>query len=386
MEFSLSAEQEEFRKTVRAFAEEVVAPRAEAMDRAERLDDAVLDQMAGMGLFGLPFPERYGGMDADYFTLCLAIEELARVDSSVAITLEAAVGLGAMPIWRFGTEEQKRRWLVPLASGQGLASFGLTESGGGSDAAALRTRARLEDGQWVIDGSKAFITNAGLPRSSLVTVAAVTGERADGRPETSIIIVPAGTPGYTVGRSYSKVGWHASDTRELIFEDCRVPEENLLGERGSGLANFLRTLEEGRVAVAALATGLCQGCVDECVRYARERQAFGQPIASFQAVAFKIADMELRAHTARLAWQNAATALAAGEPFGRQAAIAKLYASEAAVTSAREAVQVHGGYGFMNEFPVARFYRDAKVLEIGEGTSEVMRILIARSLGLDAAR
>jgi short-chain 2-methylacyl-CoA dehydrogenase len=386
MEFSLTAEQEEFRKIVRAFAEEVVAPRAEAMDRAERLDDAVLDQMAGMGLFGLPFPERYGGMDADYFTLCLAIEELARVDSSVAITLEAAVGLGAMPIWRFGTEEQKRRWLVPLASGQGLGSFGLTEPGGGSDAAALRTRARLEDGQWVIDGTKAFITNAGLPRSSLVTVAAVTGERADGRPEISTIIVPAGTPGYRVGKSYSKVGWHASDTRELVFEDCRVPEENLLGERGSGLANFLRTLEEGRVAVAALATGLCQGCVDECVRYARERQAFGQPIASFQAVAFKIADMELRAHTARLAWQEAATALAAGEPFGRQAAIAKLYASEAAVTSAREAVQVHGGYGFMNEFPVARFYRDAKVLEIGEGTSEVMRILIARSLGLDAAR
>jgi short/branched chain acyl-CoA dehydrogenase len=386
MEFSLTAEQEEFRKIVRAFAEEVVAPRAEAMDRAERLDDAVLDQMAGMGLFGLPFPERYGGMGADYFTLCLAIEELARVDSSVAITLEAAVGLGAMPIWRFGTEEQKRRWLVPLASGEGLASFGLTEPGGGSDAAALRTRGRLEDGQWVIDGTKAFITNAGLPRSSLVTVAAVTGERADGRPETSVIIVPAGTPGYRVGKSYSKVGWHASDTRELVFEDCRVPEENLLGERGSGLANFLRTLEEGRVAVAALATGLCQGCVDECVKYARERQAFGQPIASFQAVAFKIADMELRAHTARLSWQKAASALAAGEPFGRQAAIAKLYASEAAVTSAREAVQVHGGYGFMNEFPVARFYRDAKVLEIGEGTSEVMRILIARSLGLDAAR
>jgi len=382
MEFSLTAEQEEFRKTVRAFAEEVVAPRAEAMDRAERLDDAVLDQMAGMGLFGLPFPERYGGMDADYFTLCLAIEELARVDSSVAITLEAAVGLGAMPIWRFGTEEQKRRWLVPLASGEGLGSFGLTEPGGGSDAAALRTRARLEDGQWVIDGTKAFITNAGLPRSSLVTVAAVTGERADGRLEISTIIVPAGTTGYRVGKSYSKVGWHASDTRELVFEDCRVPEENLLGERGSGLANFLRTLEEGRVAVAALATGLCQGCVDECVRYARERQAFGQPIASFQAVAFKIADMELRAHTARLAWQQAATALAAGEPFGRQAAIAKLYASEAAVTSAREAVQVHGGYGFMNEFPVARFYRDAKVLEIGEGTSEVQRMLIARGLGL----
>ncbi len=238
----------------------------------------------------------------------------------------------------------------------------------------------------MIDGTKAFITNAGLPRSSMVTVAAVTGERADGRAEISNIVVPVGTPGYRVGKAYSKIGWHASDTRELIFEDCRVPEENLVGERGAGLANFLRTLEEGRVAVAALGTGLCQGCVDECVKYARERQAFGQPIASFQAVAFKIADMELRAHTARLAWQQAATALAAGGPFGRLAAIAKLYASEAAVTSAREAVQVHGGYGYMNEFPVARFYRDAKVLEIGEGTSEVMRILIARSLGLDAGR
>jgi alkylation response protein AidB-like acyl-CoA dehydrogenase len=326
-------------------------------------------------------------MGADYFTLCLAIEELARVDSSVAITLEAAVGLGAMPIWRFGSEEQKQRWLPSLASGEGLGAFGLTEPGGGSDAGgALRTRARLEGGQWVIDGTKAFITNAGLPRSSLVMVAAVTGERADGHSEISSLIVPAGTPGYRVGRRYDKVGWHASDTRELVFESCRVPEENLLGEQGAGLANFLRTLEEGRVAVAALATGLCQGCVDECVKYSRERQAFGQPIASFQAIAFKIADMEMRAHTARLAWQQAATALAAGEPFGRQAAIAKLYASEAAVTSAREAVQVHGGYGFMNEFPVARFYRDAKVLEIGEGTSEVMRILIARSLGLNPGR
>jgi short/branched chain acyl-CoA dehydrogenase len=387
MDFTLEPEQEEFRKTVRAFAEEVVAPRAEAMDRAQELDETVLDQMAGMGLFGLPFPERYGGMGADYFTLCLAIEELARVDSSVAITLEAAVGLGAMPIWRLGSEEQKQRWLPSLASGEGLGAFGLTEPGGGSDAGgALRTRARLEGGQWVIDGTKAFITNAGLPRSSLVTVAAATGERADGRPEISSLIVPAGTPGYRVGRRYDKVGWHASDTRELVFEGCRVPEENLLGEQGAGLANFLRTLEEGRVAVAALATGLCQGCVDECVKYSRERQAFGQPIASFQAIAFKIADMEMRAHTARLAWQQAATALAAGEPFGRQAAIAKLYASEAAVTSAREAVQVHGGYGFMNEFPVARFYRDAKVLEIGEGTSEVMRILIARSLGLNPGR
>src|SRR6266536_3692495 len=321
MDFALEPEQEEFRKTVRAFAEEVVAPRAEAMDRAEEMDPAVLDQMAEMGLFGLPFPERHGGMGADYFTLCLAIEELARVDSSVALTLEAAVGLGAMPIWRFGNEQQKQRWLPPLASGEGLGAFGLTEPGGGSDAGALRTRARLEGGQWVIDGTKAFITNAGLPHSSMVTVAAVTGERADGRAEISNIVVPAGTPGYRVGKAYSKIGWHASDTRELVFEDCRVPEENLLGERAAGLA-----------------------------------------------------------------WQRAATTLAAGEPLGRLAAIAKLYASEAAVTSAREAVQVHGGYGYMNEFPVARFYRDAKVLEIGEGTSEVMRILIARSLGLDPGR
>src|SRR6266545_2365206 len=384
MDFSLEPEQEEFRKIVRAFAEEVVAPRAEAMDRAEELDEDVLDQMAGMGLFGLPFPERYGGMGADYLTLCLAIEELARVDSSVAITLEAAVSLGAMPIYRFGTEQQRQGWLPPLARGERLGAFGLTEPGGGSDAGALRTRARLEGDEWVIDGTKALITNAGLPRSGLVTVAAVSGERADGRGEISNIVVPAGTPGYRVGRRYSKIGWHASDTRELIFEDCRVPAENLLGEQGSGLGNFLRTLEEGRVAIAALGTGLCQGCVDECLKYARERQAFGQPIASFQAIAFKIADMELCAHTARLAWWQAAAKLVAGEPFGKEAAIAKLYASEAAVTCAREAVQVHGGYGCINEFPVARYYRDSKILEIGEGTSEVMRMLIARALGLEA--
>jgi short-chain 2-methylacyl-CoA dehydrogenase len=383
MDFSLEPEQEEFRKIVRAFADEVVAPRAEAMDRDEELDEAVLDQMAGMGLFGLPFPERYGGMGADYLTLCLAIEELARVDSSVAITVEAAVGLGAMPIYRFGSEQQRQRWLPPLARGEQLGAFGLTEPGGGSDAGALRTRARLDGDEWVIDGTKAFITNAGVPRSGLVTVTAVTGERA-GKREISSIVVPTGTAGYRVGRRYSKIGWHASDTRELVFEACRVPAENLLGERGAGLANFLRTLEEGRVAIAALGTGLCQGCVDECVKYARERRAFGQPIASFQAIAFKIADMELRAHTARLAWQRAASKLMAGEPFGKEAAIAKLYASEAAVTCAREAVQVHGGYGYVNEFPVARFYRDAKILEIGEGTSEVMRILIARALGIEA--
>jgi len=384
MAFELEPEQEEFRKIVRAFAEEVVAPRAEAMDREERLDEAVLEQMAGMGLFGLPFPEEYGGMGADYVTFCIAVEELARVDSSVALTLEAAVGLGAMPIWRHGTEEQKRRWLRPLATGEGIGAFGLTEPGGGSDAGSLRTRALHDQGggQWVLNGTKAFITNAGLARSRLVTVAAVTGERPDGRGEISNIVVEAGTPGYSVGKSYSKVGWHASDTRELVFEDCRVPADHLLGERGQGLANFLRTLDEGRIAIAALATGLSQGCADECVKYARERRAFGKPIAAFQAVAFKIADMEAQAHVSRLAWRHAAAKLVAGQPFAKEAAIAKLHASEAAVTCAREAVQVHGGYGYMNEFPVARFYRDAKVLEIGEGTSEVMRILVARSLGL----
>jgi short-chain 2-methylacyl-CoA dehydrogenase len=382
MDFELTPEQEEFRKIVRAFAEEVVAPRAEAMDRAEELDPVVLDQMAGMGLFGLPFPEEVGGMGADYTTLCLAVEELARVDSSVAITLEAAVGLGAMPIWRFGSQEQHRRWLRPLAGGDQLGAFGLTEPGGGSDAGAIRTRAVLDGDDWVIDGTKAFITNAGLDRSGLVTVAAVTGERPDGRNEITNIIVPAGTPGYRLGQKYRKLSWRASDTRELVFEGCRVPVANTLGPRGSGLGNFLRILEEGRIAVAALATGLCQGCVDECTRYARQRQAFGQPIARFQAVAFKIADMETQAHTSRLAWQRAAAKLDAGQPFGKEAAIAKLHASEAAVAAAREAVQVHGGYGVVEEFPVARFYRDAKVLEIGEGTSEVMRILIARSLGL----
>jgi short-chain 2-methylacyl-CoA dehydrogenase len=382
MDFELAPEQQEFRKVVRDFAEQVVAPRAEAMDREERLDPQVLARMAELGLFGLPFPEEYGGMGADYLTLCIAIEELARVDSSVAITLEAAVGLGAMPIYRFGSQEQRRRWLPRLASGEGIAAFGLTEPGGGSDAGALRTRARLDGEQWVIDGTKAFITNAGLPNSALVTIAAVTGERADGRAEITNLIVPAGTPGYTVGRAYAKLGWHASDTRELVFQDCRVPADHQLGQRGEGLRNFLRTLAEGRIAIAALASGLCQGCVDESVRYARERRAFGKPIASFQAIAFKIADMEVAAHTARLAYYHAAAKLLAGQPFHKEAAIAKLHASEAAVRCAREAVQVHGGYGFMDEFPVARFYRDAKVLEIGEGTSEVMRILVGRALGL----
>jgi len=323
-------------------------------------------------------------MGGDYFALCLALEELARVDSSVAITLEAGVSLGIMPIYRFGTEEQKRRWLPRLCSGEMLGAFGLTEPGGGSDVAgAMRTRARLEGGQWVIDGTKAFITNSGTRVTGVVAVAAVTGTRADEKPEISTILVPSGTDGLIVSKKYSKVGWSASDTRELSFAGCRVPEANLLGERGRGYAQFLRTLDEGRVAIAALSVGLAQGCVDESVRYAREREAFGGPIGRFQAIQFKIADMEARAHTARLAYYHAAAKMLAGEPFKKEAAIAKLTASDAAMANARDATQVFGGYGFMNEYPVGRFYRDAKILEIGEGTSEVQRLLIARELGLD---
>ena len=378
----LDAEQEEFRRTVADFASTVVAPVAHDYDERAEFPYPVVKQMGELGLFGLPFPEEYGGMGGDYFALCLAIEELGRVDSSVAITLEAGVSLGAMPVFRFGTEEQKREWLPRLCSGQALGAFGLTEPGGGSDAGATRTTARLEDGEWVIDGTKAFITNSGTDITELVTVTAVTGTLGGGRKEISSILVPVPRPGFTVARSYSKVGWHASDTHELSFAGCRVPADNLLGERGRGYANFLSILDEGRIAIAALGTGLAQACVDECVRYAREREAFGRTIGAYQAIQFKIADMEMRAYLSRLAWRDAAALLMAGRPFKREAAIAKLYSSEAAVTNAREATQVFGGYGFMNEFPVARHWRDSKILEIGEGTSEVQRMLIARDLGV----
>jgi len=385
LSYRLEPEHEELRKTVEEFARDEVAPViGDLYERGEFPYD-IVGRMGRMGLFGLPVAERYGGMGGDYFALCLALEELGRVDSSVAITLEAAVSLGIMPIYRYGTEAQKHQWLPGLCSGQTLGAFGLTEPGGGSDVAgAMRTRARLEDGSWVIDGTKSFITNSGTSITAVVAVAAVTGTRDDGKPEISTILVPAGTPGFTVSRKYSKVGWSASDTRELSFDGCRVPEENLLGERGRGYAQFLRTHDEGRIAIAALATGLAQGCVDESVRYVRERDAFGGPIGRFQALQFKIADMEVRAHNARLAWYHAAARMLAGEPFKKEAAIAKLTGSDAAMDNARDATQIFGGYGFMNEFPVGRFYRDAKILEIGEGTSEVQRILIARELGLDA--
>jgi short-chain 2-methylacyl-CoA dehydrogenase len=395
MDFDLSPEQQEFQQVVRSFVEDAVRPNAERWDHEHELPMDAVKQMAELGLFGLPFPEEYGGSGADFLTLCLAIEELARVDSSLAITLEAAVGLGAMPIWHFGTEEQKRKWLPPLATGESLAGFGLTEPGGGSDAGATRTTARLEDGQWVINGSKSFITNSGTPITSFVTVTAVTGgsdghagdrlgDRAQAK-EISAIVVPNDTPGFEVGKPYRKMGWWHSDTHELAFADCRVPEENLLGERGQGFRNFLKILDDGRIAIAALAVGLAQGCVDESVKYANERTAFGRAIGSFQALQFKIADMALKTELARTAYHKAAWLKEQGRPYKKEAAMAKLYASTVAVDVARDAVQVHGGYGYIEEFPVCRHFRDSKILEIGEGTSEVMRILIARELGLPNA-
>jgi short/branched chain acyl-CoA dehydrogenase len=380
--FRLSDEHDQLRLTVAEFARDVVAPVIGGFYERGEFPYGIVAKMGKLGLFGLPFPEEYGGMGGDYFAHCLALHELARVDSSVAITLEAAVSLGAMPIYRFGSDQQRDQWLPELCQGERLAAFGLTEPGGGSDiAGGMRTTARLEDGEWVIDGSKAFITNSGTSITSLVTALAITG-RSSGRPEISAIIVPSGTPGLTVGPEYSKVGWCASDTRELAFSSCRVPAANLLGEAGRGYAQFLQTLDEGRVAIAAISAGLAAGCVDECLAYVAERSAFGHRLGHYQAIQFKIADMETRAHGAMLAWYDAAARLVAGEPFKKQAAIAKLTGSEAAMANARDATQIFGGYGFMNEFPVARFYRDAKVLEIGEGTSEVQRMVIARELGI----
>ena len=378
----LTEEQEQLRKTVETFAREVVAPVAAHHDETKTFPYDVVRGMAEMGLFGLPFPEEHGGMGGDYFALCLAIEELARVDQSVAITLEAGVSLGAMPVYRFGTDAQKQQWLPGLCAGEALGAFGLTESGAGSDAGGTRTTAVLQDGEWVVNGSKAFITNSGTDLTRLVTVTAVTGTTEGGKKEISTILVPVPTPGFTVEPAYSKVGWHASDTHPLSFDDVRVPEANLLGQRGRGYANFLHILDEGRIAISALAVGAAQGCVDESVKYAEEREAFGRPIGKNQAIAFKIARMEARTYVARTAYYDAAAKMLAGLPFKKEAAIAKLVSSEAAMDNARDATQVHGGYGFMNEYPVARQYRDSKILEIGEGTSEVQLMLVARELGL----
>ena len=380
----LTPELDQLRRSVAEFAAAEVAPVIGDYYEREAFPYDIVAKMGSMGLFGLPFPEDYGGMGGDYLALCLALEELGRVDSSVAITLEAGVSLGAMPIYRFGTEEQRTTWLPQLCSGERLGAFGLTEPDAGSDASGTRTTATLDGDTWIVNGTKSFITNSGTDITALVTVTGVTGERPDGRIEISTILVPADTPGLSVGQRYSKVGWCASDTSELVFDDCRVPAQNLVGKRGRGYAQFLQILDEGRIAIAALSVGLAQGCIDESLRHAAQREAFGQHIGGYQAIQFKIADMQARAHTARLAYYDAAARLRAGLPFKKEAAIAKLVASNTAMDNARDATQIFGGYGFMNEYPVGRFYRDAKILEIGEGTSEIQRMLIARELGLPA--
>jgi alkylation response protein AidB-like acyl-CoA dehydrogenase len=380
----LEPEYEELRRTVAEFARAEIAPVIGDYYEREEFPYPLVARMGELGLFGLPLPEEVGGQGGDYFAFCLALEELARVDSSVAVTLEAAVGLGAMPIWRFGSEEQRQEWLPDLCAGKWLAAFGLTEPGGGSDAGALATTARPEGDEWVLNGTKAFITNSGTDLSAVAIVMAVTGRREDGRKEISALLVPTGLPGFSVSKKYSKVGWSASDTRELSFSDCRVPAANVLGPRGNGYRQALETLDEGRIAVSAIAVGLAQGCVDECLGYVGERETFGHRIGEYQAIQFKLADMATRTHAARLAWYHAASRLLAGEPFKQEAAMAKLVASDAAMVNAREATQIFGGYGYMNETPVGRFYRDAKILEVGEGTSEVLRLLVARGLGLPA--
>lgn len=367
-----------FRKVMRDFADSEIAPYAREWDRTGTFPLDTVATMGDLGLFGLPFDETYGGSNSDFTTLCIAIEELARVDQSIAITLEAAVGLGINPIAQYGTEQQRDRWLPGLIAGRRLAAFGLTEPGAGSDASATRTRAQLTEGMWVINGSKAFITNSGTAITSLVTITARTGPD-----EISAIIIPAGTPGFEVEPAYDKMGWHASDTHGLRFDDCRVPEDHLLGTRGQGFRQFMAILDDGRIAIAALAVGVLQACLEETSAYAKERTSFGQPIGSYQAIAFSIADIEVMAEAARLLTYKAAWLKDTGQPYRHAAARAKLYATESAVSATRIATQVFGGAGYLDDTLVARHYRDAKVLEIGEGTSEIQRMLIARGLGLE---
>lgn len=381
----LTREHEDFRHMVRDFAEAEIAPHVAQWDRDHHFPVDVVRRMGDLGLFGLTAPEEHGGAGADFTSLCLAIEELGRVDQSMGITLQAGVGLGINPIVAFGTPEQKERWLPDLVAGRALAGFGLTEPGAGSDAGATRTRAVLDGDAWVVDGAKQFITNSGTEITSVVTVTARTGERPDGRPEISAIMVPAGTPGFVAEPAYDKLGWHISDTHPLSFVGARVPADHLLGERGRGYAQFLATLDDGRIAISALSVGCLQACLDLCVQYAGERQTFGVPIGAKQGVAFQVADLAVLLEGARALTYRAAALKDAGAPYAvvkQAASIAKLHSTEAAVTGTRIATQVFGGYGFMEEYPVARFYRDAKILEIGEGTSEVQRMLIARGLGL----
>ena len=380
MDFDLSPDHDLIRSTVRDFAEQEVAPVAEALDREKRFPYEIVSKLGGLGLMGVPFPTEYGGGGGDTLSYVLTIEELARVDSSVAITVAAHTSLGTTPIWMFGSAEQRDEWMPHLASGERLAAFGLTEPEAGTDAGATRTTADLRDGEWVIDGAKQFITNAGTDISACVTITALTGGR-DGRREISNLIVPNGTPGYEPGEPYRKMGWNASDTRPLSFSDCHVPAGNLLGPRGGGFKQFLQVLDGGRITIAAMGLGLAQGALDEALAYAKERHAFGQPISSFQAIQIKIADLSATIEAARLLTYRAAILKDRGEPYTLTAAQAKLITGRLAVRAAEEAVQIHGGYGYIEEYPVCRFYRDAKVLTIGEGTDEALQMVIARQLG-----
>jgi alkylation response protein AidB-like acyl-CoA dehydrogenase len=375
--FDLTEEQELVRRTVRDFAEQRVAPVAEELDREHRFPYEIVAELAELGLMGMPIPEEYGGAGSDTLSYAIAVEELTRIDSSVAITVAAHTSLGTMPILLYGSEEQKREWLPDLGSGKKLAAFGLTEPGAGSDAGASRTRAELRDGEWVINGSKIFITNAGTDISACVTITALTGED-----EISNLIVPNGIPGYEISAPMEKLGWRASDTRELSFEDARVPEGNLLGERGQGFRQFLEILDGGRISVAAMGVGLAQGAYDLAFRYAQEREQFGKPIASFQAIQFQLADMAVEIEAGRNLVYKAAWLKDQGREFAKEAAMAKLYTGELSHRVVNQALQIHGGYGYMEESAISRLYRDQKILEIGEGTNEVQRMVIARHLGL----
>ena len=377
MDFDLSDEHELLRRTVREFAEQRIAPVAEELDREHRFPYDIVAEMAELGLMGIPLPEEYGGSGGDTLGYAIAVEELTRVDSSVAITLAAHTSLGTMPIFLFGTEEQKREWVPDLASGRRLGAFGLTEAGAGSDAAATRTNADLRDGEWIVNGSKIFITNAGTDITACVTITARTGED-----EISNLIVPNGTPGYEISAPMRKMGWHASDTRELSFRDCAVPEGNLLGERGAGFRQFLEILDGGRISVAAMGLGLAQGAYDLALAYAKEREQFGQPIVRFQAIQFQLADMATELEAARALVYKAAWLKDRERPFAGAAAMAKLYTGELSHRVVGQALQIHGGYGYMDEYAISRLYRDQKVLEIGEGTNDVQRMVIAKALGL----
>jgi short/branched chain acyl-CoA dehydrogenase len=380
--YELDEEKLLFRKTVRDFSEQVIRPQTDHLWETGEFPYEIVKQMGELGILGIPWPEEYGGAGGDYLAYAIAVEEIARVDGSCAITVEAHISLGSSPFYYYGSEEQKKEWLEPLARGEMLGAFGLTEPEAGSDAGNTKTKAELVDGEWVINGTKCFITNPGTDMSGVVTITVVTGTRDNGRKEISNIYVPKGTPGYNIAPKYKKMGWHASDTRELNFDDCRVPESNLIGKRGEGFRQFLDCLDGGRIAIAALAVGTAQGAFEESLRYAGEREQFDRPIAEFQAIQFKLADMATNIELARNITYKAAAMRDAGMPHTKEAAMAKLFSSEMCMSTTRDAVQIFGGYGYMDEYPVSRFFRDAKILEIGEGTSEVQRLVISRELGL----